>query len=132
MASVNKVILVGNLGRNPQTRYTPEGRCLCQLALATTVRRGARQGSAGLEARVATQWHRVVLLDALGEEAELRLKKGDQVWIEGHLRTRKWTDRQAVQHSVTEVIAEQMLLLGQPWNALQPPSVEPDAPPDSD
>lgn len=108
MASVNKVILVGNLGRDPEVRYTPNGSAVCNLGLATTRNWKSKEG----ERQEETEWHRVVLFDRLAEIAGEYLKKGRSVYIEGRLRTRKWTDKDGVEKYTTEIYAEQMQLLG--------------------
>jgi single-strand DNA-binding protein len=109
MASVNKVILIGNLGRDPEVRYTPNGSAVCNLGLATT--RTWKNKESG-ERQEETEWHRVVLFDRLAEIAGEYLKKGRSVYIEGRLRTRKWTDKDGVEKFTTEVYAENMTLLG--------------------
>ncbi|HSW09262.1 single-stranded DNA-binding protein [Aquabacterium sp.] len=109
MASVNKVILVGNLGRDPEVRYTPNGSAVCNLGLATTRNWKAKDSG---ERQEETEWHRVVLFDRLAEIAGEYLKKGRSVYIEGRLRTRKWTDKDGVEKFTTEVYAESMQLLG--------------------
>jgi|SRR5690625_1073671 len=110
MASVNKVILVGNLGRDPEVRYSPEGTAICNLSLATTF--GWRDRATG-ERREETEWHRVVLFNRLAEVAGEYLRKGRAVYIEGRLRTRKWQDKETGQDRYsTEIVAEQMQMLG--------------------
>ncbi|MBI5256234.1 MAG: single-stranded DNA-binding protein [Burkholderiales bacterium] len=109
MASVNKVILIGNLGRDPEVRYTPNGSAVCNLGLATT--RNWKNKDSG-ERQEETEWHRVVLFDRLAEIAGEYLKKGRPVYIEGRLRTRKWTDKDGVEKYTTEIYAESMQLLG--------------------
>jgi single-strand DNA-binding protein len=109
MASVNKVILIGNLGRDPEVRYTPNGSAVCNLGLATT--RNWKSKDSG-ERQEETEWHRVVLFDRLAEIAGEYLKKGRPVYIEGRLRTRKWTDKDGVEKYTTEIYAESMQLLG--------------------
>lgn len=110
MASVNKVILVGNLGRDPEVRYTPDGSAVCSISLATTYQWKDR--STG-QKREETEWHRVVFHNRLAEIAGEYLKKGSQTYIEGRLRTRKWQDKQTGQDKyATEVVADQMRMLG--------------------
>jgi single-strand DNA-binding protein len=109
MASVNKVILIGNLGRDPEVRYTPNGSAVCNLGLATT--RNWKNKESG-ERQEETEWHRVVLFDRLAEIAGEYLKKGRPVYVEGRLKTRKWQDKDGVEKYTTEIIAEQMQLLG--------------------
>jgi single-strand DNA-binding protein len=110
MASVNKVILVGNLGRDPETRYMPSGDAMTNIALATTDK--WKDKSTG-EQKEATEWHRVAFFGKLAEIAGQYLKKGSQVYIEGKLRTRKWTDNQGVEKYTTEIIADTMQMLGE-------------------
>ena len=109
MASVNKVILIGNLGRDPEVRYTPNGSAVCNLGIATT--RNWKSKESG-ERQEETEWHRVVLFDRLAEIAGEYLKKGRPVYIEGRLRTRKWTDKDGVEKYTTEIVGEQLQLLG--------------------
>ncbi|MET0518317.1 MAG: single-stranded DNA-binding protein [Burkholderiaceae bacterium] len=109
MASVNKVILIGNLGRDPEVRYTPSGAAVCNVSLATTRNWKSREGG---ERQEETEWHRVVLYDRLAEIAGEYLKKGRPVYIEGRLKTRKWQDKEGKDTYTTEIIAETMQLLG--------------------
>ena len=109
MASVNKVILIGNLGRDPEVRYAPSGSAICNVTLATT--RSWKNKDSG-ERQEETEWHRVVFYDRLAEIAGEYLKKGKQVYIEGRLKTRKWTDKDGVEKYTTEVIANEMQMLG--------------------
>jgi len=109
MASVNKVILIGNLGRDPEVRYTPSGAAVCNISLATTRNWKSKDGG---ERQEETEWHRVVLYDRLAEIAGEYLKKGRPVYIEGRLKTRKWQDKEGKDTYTTEIIADQMQLLG--------------------
>ncbi|WP_417252775.1 single-stranded DNA-binding protein [Castellaniella sp.] len=110
MPSVNKVILVGHLGRNPEVRYNPDGAAICNVSLATSS--NWKDKNTG-ERREETEWHRVVFYNRLAEIAGEYLAKGRAVYIEGRLKTRKWQDRQTGQDRYsTEVIAEQMQMLG--------------------
>jgi len=109
MASVNKVILVGNLGRDPETRYMPDGNALCNLNLATTY---TWKDKASGDKKEETEWHRVTLRNRLAEIAGEYLKKGSPVYIEGRLRTRKWTDKENIERYTTEIVADSMQLLG--------------------
>ena len=109
MASVNKVILIGNLGRDPEVRYTPNGSAVCNVSLATT--RNWKSKDSG-ERQEETEWHRVVFFDRLAEIAGEYLKKGRPVYVEGRLKTRKWTDKDGVEKFTTEIFADQMQLLG--------------------
>lgn len=109
MASVNKVILVGNLGRDPETRYSPEGSAITNVSIATTDR--WKDKGTG-EMKEVTEWHRVVFFNRLAEIAGEYLKKGRSVYVEGRLRTRKWTDKDGNEKYTTEVVADQMQMLG--------------------
>lgn len=109
MASINKVILIGNLGRDPEVRYAPSGSAICNVTIATT--RNWKDKSSGDKVE-ETEWHRVVFYDRLAEIAGEYLKKGRPVYVEGRLKTRKWTDKDGVEKYTTEIIAENMQLLG--------------------
>ncbi|MDE2505024.1 MAG: single-stranded DNA-binding protein, partial [Burkholderiales bacterium] len=109
MASVNKVILVGNLGRDPEVRYAPSGAAICNVTIATS--RQWKDKTSG-ERQEETEWHRVVFYDRLAEIAGEYLKKGRPVYVEGRLKTRKWTDKDGVEKYTTEIIAAEMQLLG--------------------
>ena len=109
MASVNKVILVGNLGRDPEVRYTPNGSAVCNVTIATSrVRKNKESGDKSED----TEWHRVVFFDKLAEIAGEYLKKGRSVYVEGRLQTRKWTDKDGVEKYTTEIVASEMQMLG--------------------
>jgi len=109
MASVNKVIIIGNLGRDPEVRYTPSGAAVCNVSVATT--RNWKNRDSG-EKQEETEWHRVVFYDRLAEIAGEYLKKGRPVYVEGRLKTRKWQDKEGKDNYTTEIIAEQMQMLG--------------------
>ena len=109
MASVNKVILVGNLGRDPETRYSTSGAAICNITVATS--RQWKDKASG-EKKEETEWHRVVFYDRLAEIAGEYLKKGRPVYVEGRLKTRKWQDKEGQDRYTTEIIAEEMQLLG--------------------
>ena len=109
MASVNKVILIGNLGRDPEVRYAPSGSAICNVTLATS--RQWKDKNSG-DKQEETEWHRVVFYDRLAEIAGEYLKKGRPVYVEGRLKTRKWTDKDGVEKYTTEIVADQMQLLG--------------------
>ncbi len=109
MASVNKVIIVGNLGRDPEVRYMPDGAALANASVATTHR---WKDKASGEQKEETEWHRVSFRGRLAEIAGEYLKKGSPVYVEGRLRTRKWTDKEGQEKFTTEIIADQMQLLG--------------------
>lgn len=109
MASVNKVIIVGNLGRDPETRYMPNGEAVTNVAVATTESWKDKQSG---EKKELTEWHRITFYRKLAEIAGQYLKKGSQVYVEGRLQTRKWTDKEGVERYTTEIIADTMQMLG--------------------
>lgn len=109
MASVNKVIIVGNLGRDPETRYMPNGDAVTNVAVATT--ESWKDKNSG-EKKELTEWHRITFYRKLAEIAGQYLKKGSQVYVEGRLQTRKWTDKDGVEKYTTEIIADTMQMLG--------------------
>ena len=109
MASVNKVIIVGNLGRDPEVRYTPNGSAVCNVSVATT--RSWKNKESGDKSE-ETEWHRVVFYDKLAEIAGEYLKKGRSVYVEGRLKTRKWQDKDGVEKYITEIVATDMQMLG--------------------
>jgi len=109
MASVNKVIIVGNLGRDPEVRYMPSGSAICNIAVATS--RQWKDKTSG-ERQEETEWHRIVFFDRMAEIAGEYLKKGRPVYVEGRLKTRKWTDKDGVERYSTEIVATDMQLLG--------------------
>ena len=109
MASVNKVIIVGNLGRDPETRYTPGGEALTTISVATT---DTWRDKASGEKKENTEWHRIVFFGKLAEIAGQYLKKGSQVYVEGSLRTRKYTDKDGVEKYATDIRADSMQMLG--------------------
>ncbi len=106
---VNKVIIVGNLGADPETRAMPSGSTVANLRIATTENWKDRQSGENQE---RTEWHRVVLFGRLGEVAAEYLRKGSQVYIEGSLRTRKWQDKQGIERYSTEIVGNDMQMLG--------------------
>lgn len=110
MASVNKVIIVGNLGRDPEVRYTPDGTAVCNISVACT--NTWKDKNSG-ERREETEWVRVVFYNRLAEIAGEYLRKGRSVYVEGRLKTRKWQDKETGQDRyATEVVADQMQMLG--------------------
>ena len=110
MASVNKVILVGNLGRDPEVRYSPDGAAICNVSIATT---SQWKDKATGEKREETEWHRVVFYGRLAEIAGEYLKKGRTVFVEGRLKTRKWQDKETgADRYSTDIVADQMQMLG--------------------
>jgi single-strand DNA-binding protein len=125
MASVNKVILVGNLGKDPEIRYMPNGDAVTNVTLATT---DSWKDKASGEKKEATEWHRVVFFGRLAEIAGQYLKKGRQVYVEGALRTRKWTDKEGQERYTTEIVANEMKMLGSREGAGEAPPRESSAP----
>ena len=109
MASLNKVILIGNLGKDPETRYAPSGDAICNLTLATT--ETWKDRSTG-ERREATEWHRVVFFGRVAEVAAQYLRKGSQVYVEGRLQTRKWQDQSGQDRYTTEIRGDERKMLG--------------------
>ena len=108
MASVNKVILVGRLGKDPEVRYMPNGDAVANITLATSESWKDKNG----EKQEKTEWHRVTFYRKLAEIVGEYLKKGGMVYVEGRLETRKWTDKAGVEKYTTEVIANEMVMLG--------------------
>jgi single-strand DNA-binding protein len=106
---VNKVILVGNLGADPDTRYMPSGKAVTNIRIATSESWKDKQTG---DQQERTEWHSIVMYDKLGEIAAEYLRKGSQVYIEGKLRTRKWQDKEGKDRYTTEVIASEMQMLG--------------------
>lgn len=109
MASLNKATLIGNLGADPEVRYMTNGDCVCNIRLATTE---TWKDKASGEQQEATEWHRVTFYRRLGEVAGQYLKKGSQVYIEGKLTTRKWQDKDGQDRYTTEIVANEMKMLG--------------------
>ena len=109
MASVNKVILIGNCGRDPEVRYAPSGTAICNVSIATSSRRKDKASGETIE---DTQWHRVTFYERLAEIAGEYLKKGRPVYIEGRLKYGKYTDKDGIERNTVDIVAEQMQLLG--------------------
>jgi len=109
MASINKVILVGNLGQDPEVKYMPSGGAVTNISIATT---DSWKDKATGEKKENTEWHRVVFFNRLAEIVGEYLRKGSQVYIEGNLRTRKWQDQNGVDKYTTEIVAREMQMLG--------------------
>jgi single-strand DNA-binding protein len=109
MASVNKVIIVGNLGKDPETRYAPNGDAICNITVATTDSWKDKQTG---EKKEQTEWHRVSFFGRLAEIAGQYLRKGAAVYVEGSLRTRKWQDKEGQDRYTTEIRADSMQMLG--------------------
>ncbi len=108
MASVNKVIIVGNLGRDPEVRYTQNGDAITNIAVATSYKQKDKNTG---EQKEQTEWHRISFFGRLAEIAGQYLKKGSSIYIEGRLQTRKYTDKDGVEKFATDIIAEQMQML---------------------
>ena len=108
MASINKVMLIGNLGKDPEIRYMPSGDAIANLTLATTENWKDKAG----EKQEKTEWHRVSMFGRLAEIAGEYLKKGSSVYIEGKLQTRKWQDKEGNDRYTTEIVANEMKMLG--------------------
>jgi single-strand DNA-binding protein len=121
MASVNKVILVGNLGRDPETRYTTSGDAVTNIRLATT---DTWKDKAG-EKQERTEWHNIVFYGRQAEIAGEYLKKGRQIYVEGRLQTRKWQDKEGQDRYTTEIIADRMQMLGSREGGATPVAAEP-------
>lgn len=109
MASVNKVIILGNLGRDPEVRHMPSGDAIANIAVATTFK--SKDKNTG-EQKELTEWHRISFFGRLAEVAGQYLKKGSPVYVEGRLQTRKYTDKDGIERYATEIVAENMQLLG--------------------
>lgn len=120
MASVNKAILIGNLGSNPEIRYTPSGTAVANFSLATHEQWTGKDG----EKSEKTEWHKIVAWGRLGEICGEYLKKGSQVFIEGRIQTRAWDDRDGNKRYTTEIIAQAMQMLGSAMKEGQARSVE--------
>jgi single-strand DNA-binding protein len=109
MASVNKVILMGNCGRDPEIRYLPSGQAVANVSIATTTRRKDKTSGENVE---TTEWHRVTFFDRLAEIAGEYLKKGNPVYIEGRLKYGKFTNKDGVEQNTCDIVAQEMQLLG--------------------
>jgi single-strand DNA-binding protein len=109
MASVNKVIIVGNLGRDPELRHMPSGDALANIAVATSYK--SKDRSTG-EQKETTEWHRISFFGRLAEIVGEYMKKGSSIYVEGRLQTRKYTDKDGVEKYATDIIAENMQMLG--------------------
>lgn len=125
MASVNKVILIGHLGKDPDVRYMPNGDQVTNITVATT---DSWKDKTSGEKKEATEWHRVVFFRRLAEIAGQYLKKGAQVYIEGGLKTRKWQDKDGQDRYTTEIVADQMQMLGRREGSGPPPVGSPTPP----
>jgi single-strand DNA-binding protein len=133
MASVNRVTLIGNLGADPELRYTPGGQPVCDLRLATSRKFKGKDGALQED----TQWHKVVIWGKMAETAKQYLAKGRSVYIEGRLQTKSWEDREGHKRWTTEVVAQEMQFLGNRGGSdnesrgsyNEPPAMPEDAPP---
>ena len=127
---LNKVMLIGNLGQDPETRYTQDGKAVSNFSLATNMKWKNKEGNQ----QEQVEWHRIVVFGNLAEICEKYLKKGKQVYIEGRIQTRKWQDDDGNNRYTTEVVANQMKMLGS--NGKSEPAANethsPDIPPDDD
>lgn len=108
MASVNKALIIGNLGKDPEIRYLPSGDAICNFSVATADSWKDQNG----EKQEKTEWHRISIFGKLAEIAGKYLKKGSQVYLEGRLQTRKWTDKEGKDQYTTEIVADRMQMLG--------------------
>lgn len=115
MASVNKAILIGNLGKDPDVRYSPDGSAITNITLATTETWKDKSG----EKQEKTEWHRVAFFGKLAEIAGEYLKKGSQVYVEGRIQTRKWQDKDGQDRYTTEIVADKMQMLGSRTNSFE-------------
>lgn len=109
MSSVNKVILIGNCGRDPEVRYAPSGSAIANVSIATSTRRKDKNTGESIE---ETQWHRVTFYDRLAEIAGEYLKKGRPVYVEGRLKYGKYTDKDGIERNTVDIVANEMQLLG--------------------
>ena len=123
MASVNKVILIGNLGADPETRYLPSGDAVTNIRIATTEKWKDKSG----EQQEHTEWHRIAFFGKLAEIAGEYLKKGSPVYVEGRIRTRKWQDKEGQDRYSTEIVADRMQLLGSRGGGTEAMAREPSA-----
>ncbi len=119
MAGINKVILVGNLGRDPEMRYTQNGIAVCSFSLATS--ESYKDRTTG-ERVTQTEWHNIIMWRGLAETAEKYLRKGSSVYIDGKIRTRKWEDQQGQTRYTTEIVADTMQMLDRRDNSTSPTS----------
>jgi len=124
MAGVNKVILIGRLGADPEVRYTNTGTAVANFSLATSANWVNKEG----QREERTEWHRVVAFGRLGEISGEYLSKGKQVYIEGRLQTRSWEDKEGNRRKTTEIVAQQLQMLGAPTGEKAPSETEPQVP----
>ena len=121
--SLNKVILIGNLGQDPEARFTPQGTAVCNLSVATNESWKDQNG----EMQDRTEWHRVVMYGRMAETATEYMKKGQMVYIEGRLNTREWEDQNQIKRRTTEIRCDNFTMLGKRSDSSNPPSADPDS-----
>ena len=121
--SLNKVILIGNLGQDPEARFTPQGTAVCNLSIATNESWKDQNG----EMQDRTEWHRVVMYGRMAETATEYMKKGQMVYVEGRLNTREWEDQNQIKRRTTEIRCDNFTMLGKRSDSSSPPSATPDS-----
>ena len=121
--SLNKVILIGNLGQDPEARFTPQGTAVCNLSVATNESWKDQNG----EMQDRTEWHRVVMYGRMAETATEYMKKGQMVYVEGRLNTREWVDQNQIKRRTTEIRCDNFTMLGKRSDSSGPPSANPDS-----
>ena len=121
--SLNKVILIGNLGQDPEARFTPQGTAVCNLSIATNESWKDQNG----EMQDRTEWHRVVMYGRMAETATEYMKKGEMVYVEGRLNTREWEDQNQIKRRTTEIRCDNFTMLGKRSDSSNPPSATPDS-----
>ena len=121
--SLNKVILIGNLGQDPEARFTPQGTAVCNLSVATNESWKDQNG----EMQDRTEWHRVVMYGRMAETATEYMKKGQMVYVEGRLNTREWEDQNQIKRRTTEIRCDNFTMLGKRSDSSGPPSSTPDS-----
>ena len=121
--SLNKVILIGNLGQDPEARFTPQGTAVCNLSIATNESWKDQNG----EMQDRTEWHRVVMYGRMAETATEYMKKGQMVYVEGRLNTREWEDQNQIKRRTTEIRCDNFTMLGKRSDPSGPPSANPDS-----
>ena len=121
--SLNKVILIGNLGQDPEARFTPQGTAVCNLSVATNESWKDQNG----EMQDRTEWHRVVMYGRMAETATEYMKKGQMVYVEGRLNTREWEDQNQIKRRTTEIRCDNFTMLGKRSDSSVPPSANPDS-----
>ena len=121
--SLNKVILIGNLGQDPEARFTPQGTAVCNLSVATNESWKDQSG----EMKDRTEWHRVVMYGRMAETATEYMKKGQMVYVEGRLHTREWEDQNQIKRRTTEIRCDNFTMLGKRSDSSSAPSADPDS-----